>query len=114
MGHGHSSGARRPRRAPRPREGYEVRRAMMMKTGCPPRVRSWMAVRWGVEWYSHNRLNGITRHVMWKEPNIPALFSTRLAAREWINSNLRVEPHGWRVPRAVRVHVAIQVAGVRP
>ena len=100
-----------------------MRRAMMMKTGCPPRVRSWMAVRWGVEWYSHNRLNGITRHVMWKEPNIPALFSTRLAAREWINSkygyirnrqDLRVEPHGWRVPRAVRVHVAIQVAGVRP
>jgi hypothetical protein len=69
-------------------------------------------VKWGAEWYSRNRLNGTTRYLMWIEPNRPALFSTRQAARAWIHErygyirgrrDLRTEPHGWRLPRAVRV-----------
>ena len=71
-------------------------------------------VRWGVEWCSRNALNGETRYLMFVTTNQPALFSTRKAAREWITKeygyirhrrDLREEPHGWRMPRAVRVRL---------
>lgn len=80
----------------------------------PPRTKE----RWGVLWLSENRLDGTTRHVMW-EAGLPLLFETRREARVWIEhrhgyirgrSDLRAEPHGWRMPRAVRVRVTIEAA----
>ena len=77
-------------------------------------------IRWGVEWYSRNALDGVTRHPVWMEPNRPALFGTRKEAREWIQEkygyirlrrDLREEPHGWRMPRAVRVRLTISTVG---
>ena len=75
-------------------------------------------LRWGIEWYSLNRLDGETRHIIW-ENCMPLLFHTRLSARLFIKErfgyirgrkDLREEPHGWRMPRAVRVKVLIQTA----
>ena len=68
---------------------------------------------WGMEWYSHNRRDGVTRHLIWRD-GLPLLFTTRAECREAIDRmwgyirgrpDLRAEPHGWRVPRAVRVTV---------
>ena len=67
--------------------------------------------RWGVMWYSKNRLDGVTKRLRYDGLN-PYLFRTRREAREFINEqwgyiknrrDLRVEPHGWRMPRAVKV-----------
>jgi hypothetical protein len=73
--------------------------------------------RWAVEWYARNQRDGVTSYVLWKEPTVPALFLTRQAARAWIERqygyirhrrDLRTEPHGWRLPRAIRVDVDIK------
>ena len=67
--------------------------------------------RWGVMWYSKNKLDGVTKHLIGSGLT-PVLFRTRSDARDYINDSygyikhrkdLRVEPHGWRMPRAVRV-----------
>lgn len=74
-------------------------------------------IRWGAEWYSRNRLEGVSRYLLWKGPNEPAIFATRSDARAWVaerygyirhRPDLREEPHGWRVPRAIRVVVDIK------
>jgi len=74
-------------------------------------------VAWAVEWHSRNRLDGDRRYLMWQpEPGPGAfrLFRTRRECRSYIESrygyicgreDLRAEPHGWRMPRAVRVRV---------
>jgi hypothetical protein len=71
--------------------------------------------RWGVMWYSKNEMDGVRKHLMYGWPDstiVPLLFRTRKEAREYIKEkwgyikdspDLRVEPHGWRMPRAVRV-----------
>lgn len=75
-----------------------------------------MITHWGVQWYSRNNLEGETRQFMWHEGR-PALFRTRQLARDWIRErygyiahrrDLREEPHGWRVPKAMRVKVTIE------
>jgi hypothetical protein len=72
--------------------------------------------RWGVQWYSVNRLDGITRRLIWGG-GLPLLFRTRKDARDYVaerygyirhRPDLRAEPHGWRVPRAVRVEVTLR------
>jgi hypothetical protein len=70
---------------------------------------------WAAEWHSINRLDGDTRHILYdKDTQLPALFHTRQQARDYITQNygfirdredLRKEPHGWRVPSAVRVKI---------
>lgn len=71
-------------------------------------------VRWGAEWYSNNHLDGETRHLIF-HLGIPALFKTRREARAYIHKHygyiknrpdLRREPHGWRLPRPIRVEVS--------
>lgn len=66
---------------------------------------------WGVQWRSKNNLDGRTEHLIWSP-----LFHTRGECRQYISErfgylrkrpDLRVEPHGWRIPRAVRVVVAL-------
>ena len=77
-------------------------------------------LRWGVEWHSINLLDGETRELMWDDTRL-LLFLTRREAREWSKQHygyikhrpdLRREPHGWRLPRAVRVEVSIRKLGV--
>lgn len=77
-----------------------------------------MATHWGVEWHSKNKLDGNQRYIMW-ENCLPLIFPTRQQARDYITrrygyirhrSDLRREPHGWRVPQAVRVKVLVRAA----
>lgn len=73
--------------------------------------------RWAALWTSRNLLDGETRHFLRDGGGLPELFKTRKDCRAWIRlhygyiasrPDLRTEPHGWRVPRAVRVHVTIE------
>ena len=66
---------------------------------------------WGVLWHSKNRLDGLQEYLIHKD-SVPALFKTRTQARAFIAENyghivhrkdLRQEPHGWRMPRAIKV-----------
>ena len=76
---------------------------------------------WAGQWYSRNKLNGITTHILY-EDYLPMLFSTRRECRLYIKEkygyikdreDLRTEPHGWRLPRAVKVEIVIQDKEVR-
>ena len=67
---------------------------------------------WGVEWRSKNQLDGVTRRLQWDHDL--RLFRTRRECRAFIEKewgyikqrqDLRIEPHGWRLPLAVRVEV---------
>ncbi len=76
---------------------------------------------WGVQWYSRNRVDGESRHLQWQPvpdgcPGDFILFRTRAQCRAYIDQHygyirerpdLLREPHGWRVPRAVRVKVVL-------
>ena len=71
---------------------------------------------WGALWYSRNEMDGVTMHIIFKDC-MPALFRTKKAAQEWIKSeygyiaarrDLRGEPHGWRMPRPVRVQLQVK------
>lgn len=68
---------------------------------------------WGALWHSKNNIDGLTQYLL-SENCLPVLFKTRREARIWIEgrygyiksrSDLRKEPHGWRLPRAVKVSV---------
>jgi hypothetical protein len=68
---------------------------------------------WAGMWYSKNKLDGVTRHLLYHN-GVIALFSTRTKAREFIErrygyirtrDDLKAEPHGWHVPTAVRVSI---------
>jgi hypothetical protein len=72
-------------------------------------------IRWSALWHSKNRLNGLREHLCF-ENGLPALFVTRKQCREWIaekygyiktRRDLREEPHGWRIPRPVRVTITV-------
>jgi hypothetical protein len=71
---------------------------------------------WAVQWHSRNRLDGDSRFLMWTP-----LFRNRRECRAYIDRewgyirsrpDLRAEPHGWWVPKAVRVIIAL--AGEKP
>ena len=76
-------------------------------------------MRWAVQWRSENRLDGRREYVIWNwRTRQPLLFDTRSEARAFISkeygylverSDLRAEPHGWKMPQAVRVEVRIVV-----
>ncbi len=66
---------------------------------------------WAVRWHSRNKLDGDTKHILY-ENCLPMLFRTRKEARVWIENkygyirsrpDLRGEPHGWRLPKAIKV-----------
>ena len=68
---------------------------------------------WAAEWYSKNKLDGERRHIIYAN-GVPALFRSRRACRNFINdqygeirdrSDLREEPHGWGIPKAIKVIV---------
>jgi hypothetical protein len=74
-----------------------------------------LSLRWGAEWYSKNALDGERRYLMCDpDSGLPVVFRTRREARAWIDvevgyirvrPDLREEPHGWRLPKAVRVGI---------
>jgi hypothetical protein len=74
-------------------------------------------ILWSVKWVSDSKLDGHTEHLMnVRGLGVPMLFTTREQARIWIKTNygyiahrpdLRSQPHGWKMPRAVRVAVSI-------
>ena len=66
-------------------------------------------------WKICNKLDGISEHLMRDENCVPALFKARHLAKAWIEKrygyirnrrDLRQEPHGWRLPKPVRVTIA--------
>ena len=70
---------------------------------------------WAAEWYSQDMLDGETRHIIY-EDCLPKLSRTRRECREFIQEkygyialrpDLRKEPHGWRMPRAIKVKVEV-------
>jgi hypothetical protein len=70
-------------------------------------------VMWGVLWHSCNHLDGPCEHLLNRDHK-PVLFCTRREARDYINKyyaylrsipDVRREPHGWRMPRPVRVEI---------
>lgn len=72
--------------------------------------------KWGLRWEQTNRLDGHRQWIMW-ENCLPLVFQTRKEARAWADKNygyiktrkdLRIEPHGWRFPRAVRIEVILK------
>ena len=74
-----------------------------------------MSNLWAGQWYSRNKLDGIKTHILYKDL-LPALFRTRRECREYIKTNfgyikyrrdLREEPHGWRLPRAIKVKLTV-------
>lgn len=73
-------------------------------------------LRWAVKHRSENKLDGVTEYIEWNGV-VPRLFETRREARAYIwqeygyintRPDLRAEPHGWRMPRVVRVAVILK------
>lgn len=66
---------------------------------------------WALEWHSKNA-GGERRHIMFHN-GLPYLFRTRREALEYREKHfgyirredLRKEPHGWRLPKSVRVGI---------
>ena len=72
-----------------------------------------MSNLWGVLWRSENRKDGVTRHLI--RDGLPKLFLTKAQAQAWISekygyfserTDLRYEPHGWRMPVPVKVSIS--------
>jgi hypothetical protein len=68
---------------------------------------------WAAQWHSRNNLDGDSKYILY-EGLLPKLFKTRKEAREYIEKrygyiatrpDLRAEPHGWRMPQAIKVKV---------
>ena len=73
---------------------------------------------WALQWRSRNRLDGETRFLLtdWRVSTVVKLFETRAQARAFAqvhygyikrSPDLRREPHGWRMPVAVKVKVVM-------
>lgn len=74
--------------------------------------------RWAVRWSSTNQRDGTTTYFLW-DGTVPLLFRTKAECQEYIKDHwgyirkrrdLFKEPHGWRMPKAVRVVVTITEA----
>lgn len=79
-----------------------------------------MITRWAVQWHSVNKLDGERRDLI---GGLDRLFKTRKEARQYIKErygfiqereDLRIEPHGWKMPVAVKVVVEISIAEKNP
>lgn len=72
-------------------------------------------IRWAALWHSKNKLEGVCEHIIFEEC-MPKLFIRKKDAMEFIKvrfgyiakrKDLRAEPHGWRMPKPVKVKVKI-------
>jgi hypothetical protein len=75
------------------------------------------AVRWAILWRSNNRVDGKREHLRGDGTGLPLMFTTRAHCRAYIRGvfgyiqsrpDLRAEPHGWKMPQAVKVLVSIE------
>lgn len=100
----------------RPRRNPELSHTMKRKKRNAA-ARSTLATcsAWAALWTSKNRLDGTSRHII-HENGVPRLFTKRRFARKFIRvqsgyistrDDVRAEPHGWRVPVAVRVTISL-------
>lgn len=73
---------------------------------------------WAAKWIIENALDGRSERILY-EHCLPRLFTTRDACRCWIaekygyiadRPDLKTEPHGWRLPKAVEVTVKVTEA----
>ena len=71
---------------------------------------------WAAQWHSKNLLDGERKHIVYGDDNLPALFRTRRECRKFIKKrygyiatrpDLKAEPHGWRMPQAIKVRVEL-------
>lgn len=75
-------------------------------------------IRWGIVWRSHNKLDGPRAHIHHNDAVTLTFNRKRLAElyiqQQWgyiaSRPDLRAEPHGWFMPKAVRVRVRVEVA----
>lgn len=81
----------------------------------PPIVKE--ARRWAILHKSENRLDGKREYLAGDGSGLPRMFMTRESCRAYIQKHfghirtrpdLRAEPHGWRMPQAVKVAVAVE------
>ncbi len=72
---------------------------------------------WAIKWRSQSLRDGKQEHLMGTGRIPPLLFKTRADARAHIKRyygyistrpDLRCEPHGWKMPMAVKVTVKIE------
>lgn len=72
--------------------------------------------RWAILWRANSKLDGHQEYFMWNL-ECPYLFMTRREARKWIEDNyayirtrrdLKAEPHGWKMPKAMQVNVILE------
>lgn len=75
---------------------------------------------WGLLWRSKNRRDGVTEHLLYVD-GVPLIFATKKEAQAYAQRqygyiktrpDLRREPHGWRMPKPVRVRISRSVDGV--
>lgn len=77
---------------------------------------------WGILWRSENQLDGKQEYLVGGagHPVSTMLFHTRAEARKHIEKrygyfrkrpDLQNEPHGWKMPQAVRVEITIKSQG---
>ena len=68
---------------------------------------------WGLEWRSNNVLDGERKYLIYQD-TLPCMFKTRREARCYLRDrygyirtrpDLRVEPHGWKMPRVTKLIV---------
>ena len=68
---------------------------------------------WAAIWRSANKMDGETRHIIHRGL-LPAIFKTRKQTVDFIEKeygyirtrpDLKSEPHGWRIPKPVRVTI---------
>jgi hypothetical protein len=74
-------------------------------------------IRWALQWRSENKIDGKQSWIIWRNC-LPLLFLDRKKARAYAEKeygyikerkDLRCEPHGWRMPRPVRVRVKLEI-----
>lgn len=63
---------------------------------------------WGVEWYSKNAIDGVSRHLLWRSPGIPLAFRTRREARAHVAEHYGYIRH--RRARIVRILITVRKA----
>jgi hypothetical protein len=72
-----------------------------------------LITRWAILWQSENKLDGKTEYLIC-DGGLPTIFETREDARVAVTAgygyikyrkDLQQEPHGWKVPKVVRVKI---------
>ncbi len=70
---------------------------------------------WGAIWNQKTKLGGAQHHII-HHNYLPALFTTKKEAKEFIKhhygyiakrKDLRHEPHGWRMPKIVKLKISV-------